>query len=169
MRSRVMGLVLPLLIVAAPVVAQAPDSAALRIGGEVPRPMTITAADFAKLPHVRVSASEHDKPAVAYEGVALLDVLKLAGVEVGPALRGPQLATAVLLEAADGYRVVLSLAELDPGFRDKQVLLVDRADGKPLTAEVGPYRLVIPEEKRPARWIRQVRSISLVTIKAPGA
>ena len=59
----------------------------------------------------------------------------------------------------DGYRAVYALAELDPVFTDDRALVVDTRDGKPLSGEEGPLRMLLPEEKRPARWVRQVKRI----------
>ena len=64
----------------------------------------------------------------------------------------------LLVEAADGYRVVFALPELDPAFTERVVLLADHRDGQPLTPAEGPLRLVVPDEKRQARWVRQVGS-----------
>jgi hypothetical protein len=66
------------------------------------------------------------------------------------------MARRVVVEAADGYRVVFALAELDPSIGARHVLVVDREDGNPLSASDGPYRLVVEGEVRPARWSRQV-------------
>jgi hypothetical protein len=57
------------------------------------------------------------------------------------------------------YRVVFALAELDPGYTDRVILLADRADGQPLDSKTGPFRIVVPGEKRMAR--RLERSISI--------
>ena len=46
-------------------------------------------------------------------------------------------------------------------FTDRVVLLADRRDNQPLPTAEGPLRLVIPDEKRHARWVRQVVSIHL--------
>jgi hypothetical protein len=75
------------------------------------------------------------------------------------------MATYVLVEAADNYRVVFSLAELDSGFLDSEVLLADTMDGAALAAGEGPFKLVAPHEKRPARWVKMVRS--LMVVRAP--
>jgi len=48
------------------------------------------------------------------------------------------------------------LPELDPDFTDKQVLLCYLKGGAALTAEEGPLRMVVPGEKRQARWVRRV-------------
>ena len=71
-----------------------------------------------------------------------------------------------LAEAADGYRMVFSLAELDAGIADSGVIVADTMDGTPLGDKLGPFRLVAPHEKRPARWVRMLRSITVVRATA---
>ena len=95
----------------------------------------------------------------------MLAVLALAGVETGGKMKGPQLTQALLIEAADGYKVVFALAELDPEFASREILLADKRDGKPLDAKQGPFRIVAPGDKRPARWIRQVTAFKVVSVK----
>ena len=67
----------------------------------------------------------------------------------------------LLVDAADDYRVVFALPEVDPAFTERMVLLADHRDGQPLAVVEGPLRLVAPDEKRPARWVRQVRSCTV--------
>ena len=80
-------------------------------------------------------------------------------------MRGKRLAYCLLVGAADGYHAVIALPELDPAFTDKQVLLAFLKDGKPLDEKEGPYRIVIPEEKRMARWVRQVNTLKIVNVQ----
>ena len=80
--------------------------------------------------------------------MTLKSVLEKAGVSFGESLKGKRLSSCLLVEAAEGYRVVIALPELDPAFTDKQTLLVFLRDGKPLGEKEGPYRIVIPDEKR---------------------
>jgi hypothetical protein len=75
------------------------------------------------------------------------------------------LAFCFLVEAADSHRVVIALPEIDPAFTDKQVVLAFSKDGKPLDDKEGPYRLVIPDEKRMARWVRQVTALKIVEVQ----
>jgi len=124
---------------------------------------TVTAAQIAALPTVSVNVKEHDT-AAEFEGVGLAEVLKLAGIETGK-MKGPQMTQALLVEAADGYRVVFALAEVDPEFATREILLAIKRDGKPLDEKQGPFRIVAPGDKRPARWIRRVTSIKVVTVK----
>jgi hypothetical protein len=125
------------------------------------KPTVLTRADIAALPHVKVSTSASGA-AATFEGVALEAVLEKAGVEFGASLKGKRLGSYLLVEAADGYRVVIALPELDPAFTDKQVVLAFLKDGKPLDEKEGPYRIVMPDEKRMARWVRQVTTLKIV-------
>jgi hypothetical protein len=96
-----------------------------------------------------------------FEGVLVADVLKKAGVRQGKELRGEFLSLYLQVDAADGYRVIFSLPELDEAFTDRIVLLADRKDGKPLSEREGPFRIIVPDEKRAARWVRQVVALTI--------
>lgn len=121
-------------------------------------------SDIDSLPHVKVTTHSSEMSAT-FEGVALKAVLEKAGVEFGHSMRGKRLASCLLVEAADGYRAVIALPEIDPDFTDKQVVLAFLQDGKPLDAKAGPYRIVIPDEKRMARWVRQVTKLKIVDVQ----
>lgn len=133
----------------------------LNVGGEVARPLKLSAADLAKLPRQTVSAKDHDGKTATFEGVALVEVLRLAGVEFGEKLRGKSLALFLVVDAADGYRAVFALPELDPAFNDQTIILADRRDGKALTEAEGQWRIVVPNEKRQARWVRRVVALTV--------
>jgi hypothetical protein len=136
----------------------------LTIQPESGKPTVLTRADIDGLPHVTVTTGSADERN-SYEGVALKVVLEKAGIGFGESLRGKRMATCLLVEAADGYRVVIALPEIDPAFTDKQILLAFTRNGKPLDEKEGPYRIVIPDEKRMARWIRQVTTLKIVEVQ----
>ncbi|MEP7271662.1 MAG: molybdopterin-dependent oxidoreductase, partial [Acidobacteriota bacterium] len=114
---------------------------------------TLPAATFISL---SISAKGHDGKEGEYPGTALVEVLKLAGAKFGEDLRGRNLALYLVVEAADGYRAVYALPELDPLYTHKSILLATKREGKPLDDKEGPLRIVVPDEKRQARWVRQV-------------
>jgi len=126
-------------------------------------PVLVNASDISGMPHQKLSVDEHGKT-VSYEGVPLRLVLEKAGYVFGDSMRGKKLVSYLLVKAADGYRVVFALPELDPGFTDRVILVADRADGHPLDNKEGPFRLVVPGEKRMARWVRQVTSLKVVQV-----
>ena len=72
---------------------------------------------------------------------------------------------AMLVEAADNYKVVFALAEADPAFATREIILADKKNGKQLDAKEGPFRIVAPGDKRGARWVRQVMTIQIVAVK----
>jgi Oxidoreductase molybdopterin binding domain len=157
-----------ILAVATVVVAQQPapvQQATLRVKTVNGQTSRLGPQDFAKLPQVKVSAKDHDGKDREYAGVNLRDLLTQAGVAASDGLRGKELADYVVAEAADGYRVVFSLAELDPDFGNAQVIVAESVDGEPLGAKEGPLRLVVPADKRPARWVRMVTSISVMRVQ----
>ena len=133
----------------------------LRVDGESARPLTMRDTNFAHLQRTSVQVYEHAGTAVTYAGVLLRDIVAAAGVSLGDQLRGDRLALYLVVEAADGYRVVFALPELDAAFTDRVVLVADRRDEQPLSTTEGPLRLIIPDEKRHARWIRQVVAITI--------
>jgi len=138
-------------------------STALRIGGNVATPQELSAADLKKMPRKTLTVvNPHDKKSEVYEGVLLQELLRRAGAPQRDRLRGPVMATYVLAEASDGYRVVFSLAELDTDFLDSDVIVADTLNGAPLGANQGPFKMVVPHDKRPARWVRMLKSLTVI-------
>src|SRR5262249_48534076 len=138
-----------------------PVPGSLQLENEEGTTTTLSPEMLAKLPRQQVKARDHGGALVSYEGVALADVLRSAKVTVGKALKGPLLANSLVVEGADGYRVAFSLPEVDPDLTDNMVLLADRKEGKALDDKEGPYRLIVPHDKRPMRWVGQVLRIGV--------
>jgi DMSO/TMAO reductase YedYZ molybdopterin-dependent catalytic subunit len=84
---------------------------------------------------------------------------------MGSELRGKALTNYLLVEAKDGYQVVFSVAEVDPAFTDSEMLLADKADGKPLVGSQGPFRLVVAKDKPGARSVRMLTKIEVVQVR----
>ena len=125
----------------------------------------LSRSDLEALPHVKVTATEHSSGPVNFEGVTIKSVLERVGVTFDESMKGKRLTSCLLVEAADGYRAIIALPELDPAFTDKQTILPSLRDGKPLGEKEGPYRIVIPDEKRMARWVRQVTTLKVVDVQ----
>ena len=137
----------------------------IKVMGEVTQPLTLTAADIAAMPRTTVSATDKQGVSHSYTGVALSDIFKRAGVTTGAQLRGKNMTKYVLVSCADGYKVVFSLAELDSAFTDRVVILADQMEGKALSPANGPFRIIVPGDKRPARDCFQVASIAIQSAK----
>jgi hypothetical protein len=131
-------------------------AAALAVGGSAKVDDTLLGG----LPSVPATLSAHGQT-LRCEGPALADVLARLGVPQGQALHGATLQRGITVHARDGYAVLFSLGELDAGTGGEAAIIATRCEGKPLGAEDGPYRLIVPGNKRPARSARQVESIEL--------
>ncbi len=141
------------------------DAARLIVGGDVAKPLSLSLQDLSGYPRKILKVmNEHEGKEETYQGVPLAEILKRAGVPQGSDLRGAAMATYVRAEGADGYSVVFSLAELDSGVQDSDVLVADTLNGEPIPDKLGPLRLVVPHEKRPARWVRMLHSITVVKV-----
>jgi hypothetical protein len=126
----------------------------------------VTPADLAALPRYSLSVDAHHVRG-RYTGVALSDLLARVGVPLGDSLRGARLSTYAMVEGADGYRALFALAELDPSFVSHRVMLADEREGAPLAARDGPWQVIAPGDRRPARWVRQVVRLRVVQVPAP--
>jgi DMSO/TMAO reductase YedYZ molybdopterin-dependent catalytic subunit len=136
-----------------------------KIGGAVTAPLDLTAADLKGMPRKTLRVDNpHSKKTEIYEGVLVEDLLQKAGVLQGEQLRGQAMATYVLVEAADNYRVLFSLAEFNSSFQDSEIIVADTMDGAPIPGALGPFRLIAPHEKRPARWVEMVKSLTVVRV-----
>ena len=134
----------------------------LTVGGKVEHPLALTRADLDKFTRQTVTAKSRDGKEHKYEGVAVGDLLRKAGVEFGEALHQEAAATYLLAEATDGYRVVFALPEFDSSSVDRLIVIAGRLDGAAFPAASGPLQLIAPGDKGHGRWVRQIKSLSLV-------
>ena len=157
---KILRLAVALLVLQLALAAQQSSTALLEITGNVPHPKIYQDQEWKALKHVSITATnEHDKKTATFSGVPLHDLLKEAGVPSDENLRGKALTTCIIVTATDGYQVAFSIAELDEGIGNLQVLVADSEDGKPMGQNAGPLRLIVPSDKRPARWVRMVKTI----------
>ena len=138
---------------------QPPDTLKIAANGQT---QSLSAADLRALPHHTVTVnSPHSNADETYSGVAVIDLLAKEGVPHGHDLRGKALAQYIVATGSDGYKAVIALGEADPDFHPGEVLVADQMDGKPLDAKTGPFRLVVTEDKRPARSVHNLVSIEV--------
>lgn len=126
--------------------------------------VTYTPAQLSAIPHTTISVfNAHLKQQESYSGVPLNTLLDKLGVPSGEAVRGPLFLLGVIAHGTDGYQVLYSLAETDPTIHTGQVLVADTLNGQPIAAD-GAFKLIATEEKRPARWVRNLDSITVLTV-----
>lgn len=136
--------------------AQAENKSFIEVTGEVKTPLKIFADDLLKMKRTDAVLTDRDSSKHTYSGVAIIDLLNKAGVTTGKELRGENLSKYLLVKCADNYTVLFSLAEIDTSFTDKLIILADKIDGDNLDANKGPFRLIVPGERKPARSAYQV-------------
>jgi hypothetical protein len=124
--------------------------------------VTLALADFKALQHKTITFhNAHTNADETYSGIPLSDLFAKYGVPLGKDLRGKALSLYVVAVGSDNYKAVLSLAEIDPAFHPGEVIVADQMNGKPLDAASGPFKLVVSEDKRPARSVHNLVSIEL--------
>jgi len=121
---------------------------------------TIDPAMVEKLPAVEEKISfltEHGPEQATYAGALLWSVLDHAEILGGD--RRARLRRTIVVTGRDGYSAVLALAEIDPDFEGKHVLLAYRRDGQPIKGNA--LRLVVPGDRHGGRSVRDVVRIEL--------
>lgn len=144
-------------------------STQLTVRGLDGKSITITPEELAAMPHKTVAVfNEHNKSNEKYSGVPLTELLAKVGVPLGEKVRGRLFMTAVVAEGTDRYSVLYSLAEVDASIHNGDVIVADSVDGQKLGKD-GIFKLVSTEEKRPARWVRNLDVISAIKVQPTSA
>ncbi|MFI9644938.1 molybdopterin-dependent oxidoreductase [Streptomyces sp. NPDC052040] len=136
-------------------------AALLALTGDLAHPVRLTVPDLSAWPQHRVRvAFECATSGVRrhrFTGPLLHDVLSAAGPGFDPARRKDRLRFVIAVTGADGHRVLLSWAEIDPDFGRAPVLLAGSIDDIPLDG-TGP-QLVLPHDRCGARYVSGVNAI----------
>lgn len=163
MSTRRVTLILLALALCLPAAASA-EEVLLRITGAVENPLELTRADLEAMPRIRETTPHRheENRTVTYEGVTLDELLRRAGAPIAnDSGQRSNLAGYVVIRGSDGYRVVYAMAELDPSYAGRALLLADSADGGPLEEAHFPLRVINKGEQRFSRWIRKVDRIEV--------
>jgi hypothetical protein len=162
MRNRLIAPLLAAIALCSLAAAQQNQTAAVTIVGLDGNKLTMTVDQLRQMPQQSVTINNpHTKSTEKYEGVLLRDILAKVSTPAGEKLHGDEMRDYVEVSGRDGYTAVFALAELDPAFQDNQVLVAISSDGKPLDDKQGPVRMVAPQDKRPARSVRMVETITV--------
>jgi hypothetical protein len=145
--------------------ASAAKAQNITISGDSLETQTISMGTFQDMHQSVVMAKAHDEKVHRYTGVSLADLLKKTGVLLGDSAKRNTVKSYIVVTAADNYRAIYSLAEIDPLFANRLIILANKMDKRPLPATEGPLQIIVPGEKKHARWVRQVNSIQLVVVK----
>ncbi len=103
----------------------------------------------------------HEHVQQSYTGVPLVELMRKVGAPEAAGVKGKALSEYVVAIGADKYQVVLSLAEIEPAFHPGGVIVADMLNGKPLDTKQGPLKLVVEEDREPARWVHTLVRLEL--------
>lgn len=144
-----------------PAASSTPASVSLALNGPTQQ-TTLSLAALKALPHVSVTVTNgHSKAQETYAGVPLNTLLEQVGAPAEAAIRGKVLSEYIVATGSDNYHAVLSLAEIEPGIHPGKVLVADTLDGKPIDPKDGPLKLIVEEDQKPARWVRNLVKLEL--------
>ncbi len=126
---------------------------------------TLSLDDLKAMPQKTLTVKNgHSQAEETYSGVAVSDVLAKLGFAFESATAKKVYRSYVKAEGTDGYWVLYSASELMPILREDASLIAIAVDGKPLGAE-GAFKIVIAGEKRPARWVMNLKGLTVVTVE----
>jgi hypothetical protein len=139
----------------------AAPSTSLVLTGLAGKTKTLSVADFKALPHVTVKVHNgHNDKDESYSGVPVKELLTMVEPAKG---EGPKVSgnmQVVIAGATDNFHVAITLCDTNPDCRNGQAIVADALDGAPLTTD-GAFKLVLTEDKKPARWARNLESLTV--------
>lgn len=94
--------------------------------------------------------------------LSLLQIVKASSIKTDPDRKNHAVCFAVIVRARDGYSACFSLAELQPDLGGRAAWVALDQDEKPLSPMEGPVKLVVPDDKKPARWVHAITSIVVI-------
>ena len=144
-------------------VVQAADapSGELSLTGRVAHPQQFDFVKLRALPSQDVQVMFDTEPGpeqADFTGVALWALLGKAG-GIDDKTKGAVLRHTIKVTGRDGYFVVLSTGEIAPDFGAKPALIAYQRAGE--AAGASGFRLVMPGDKRSARYVRDVVAIDV--------
>lgn len=100
---------------------------------------------------------------VSYTGVSFWDLLNsTVGIALDPTVKNDVLGKYVVATGSDGYQVVFSLGELNPGFGNQPDLIAYAANGQSLGSN-GFARLIVPNDVKAGRWVSNLVSLEVLS------
>jgi len=137
----------------------------IAVTGDAATPITISAADLAKMTHISGTVLEGDT-VVTYQGVQLSEILKKAGVPFGGGIKGAELLGVIIAKGEGGKTVAFTYGEIDPDIGGTSIIVADQVGGVPITGEHGPLHLVVLTDRGNARFIDKIATLQLMHVAA---
>lgn len=129
--------------------------------------VVLSPADLQALPQTTVTVlNGHTKTEETYTGPLVSDVLAKVGIVLNSASEHSILHSYVVATGTDGYFVVFSGAELQSALHKGQCIVALSKAGQPL-GETGAFQLIETLEIKPARWVRNLKDLEIVSLANP--
>ena len=126
---------------------------------------TLSLADLYAMPqHSMTVHNSHSDSDESYTGVSLADLLAKYGLTVTGDGAKQVYHSYVRAEGTDGYFVIFSASELESTLHTGDSLIALTLAGKPLQQD-GRLKMVLAGERKPARWIRNLQTLSIVSVQ----
>ena len=123
--------------------------------------LSFSPADVAAMPQKMLKVKNgHSGADETYTGVTLQTLLAKCGFDSAPGKRLYH--SYVRAEGTDHYWVLYSASELEGLLSGNEAIIALAVDGKPLGSE-GQFKIVDALETEPARWVRNLQSLTVVT------
>ena len=152
------------LIALASVRAGAAPEDLFRIAGAVAQPRTWSVAQVKREVPASVRTVTYTLKGKRHTArvVSLWALLMAAQPHLNPHIKHHLLQFVAAVQGQDGYTADFTFGELSLDFGHRAVWVALDEDGKPFTGDSGPVQILVPEDKKPARWVHAVRAITVV-------
>jgi DMSO/TMAO reductase YedYZ molybdopterin-dependent catalytic subunit len=124
--------------------------------------VVLTLERLRKLEQHEVEVTERDGTKVAYQGAWLANVLDAGCDSTFRLDKHGSLRAVVKVTGADDFVAVVAMAEAMPDFSDRPVMLAWQRNGEPLSERHGPFQLVLADDRKPGRNVRQVKLLEVI-------
>ena len=124
----------------------------------------LSPADLGSMPQTTLTVrNAHSQAQESYTGVAMSDLLTKAGFPSSRQNQQRLLHSYLRAQGSDFYFVLYSGTEIESNLHSGNVIVALQLNGGSLGAD-GHFKLVSSEDTRPARWVRNLVSLTLVTV-----
>ncbi len=141
-------------------------STSLTVTGLDGKTQTYSFEDLRSMPHLTVKVhNAHSNADETYAGVPVSALAKRAEPTLVSGDKGKikPLMLALVFGGTDNYHVALTMCDVDPSCHNGMVIVADQQDGKTIGTD-GAFKLIVTEDKKPQRWVRNLNSITLKAI-----
>ncbi len=126
---------------------------------------TLTLADLRAMPQISLKVHNgHSNQDETYTGVAMSALLAKFGLTLDGDGAKKVYHSYLRPEGTDKYFVIYSASELESSLTTWDSLVALTIDGKPLGDE-GAFKIIAGGERKPARWVRNLSSLTIVTVE----